>query len=803
MGNLRYAEAWLQEVRQAVRGMARRPGFTSLVVLTLALGIGANSAIFSVVHAVLLRPLPYGDPQGLVLVWEHNRPRQRTRNVVSSANYLAWRERAGSFARLGAATLATVNLGGSDGPERLSAARTAADLFPALGVSAALGRTFLPEEEKEGAAAVVLLSHELWQRRFGGEAGIVGRAIPVNGAPHTVIGVLPARAGFPPGAELWLPLTDRVLSEAQGRYLAVVARLKPGVTRDQAQADMTRVATVLEQENPVRNAGWGANVVPLREQLVGDVRLPLLVLLGAVGAVLLIACGNVAALQLGRALERRRELAVRAAMGAGSGRLARQLLTESALLGLLGGALGVLGAVWGVSGLARLLPAQVGSLIELRVNPPVLAFTAVLSLASGLLFGLAPALQAAWSDPQAALHEGGRTAGPGRARRRLGNALVVAEAALAMTLLIGAGLLLRSFARLSGVDTGFRPENVLALEVSLAGSRYGEREARAQFYAEAAERVRRLPGVVAAGGVSVLPLSGPGMATSIRIEGQPEPAPADRPTADVRMVLPGYFEAMGIPLKRGRRLDERDRDHIVINEAMAQRFWPGQDPLGRHVSVSAEGWTRAEVVGVVGDVRLISLETDPRATVYFPVSRFPAGSLALVARTQGDPLAMAGAIKAQVAALDPEQPVSRVRALQQVVDDSLQPPRFGAMLLGLFAAAAVLLAALGVYGLLADRVAARSRELGVRMALGADRAWILRHVLKQGLGLTLLGCLLGLLAGGALSRVIERLLFRLPPWDPWTFATVPLLLIAAGALASYLPARRAARVDPLVAMRTE
>ncbi|HEX6738840.1 MAG TPA: FtsX-like permease family protein, partial [Vicinamibacteria bacterium] len=519
---------------------------------------------------------------------------------------------------------------------------------------------------------------------------------------------------------------------------------------------------------------------------------------------------------------------VRAALGAGRTRLARQLLTESLLLGLAGGGLGVLAAVWGVSGLGRLLPAAAASLVELRVNGSVLAFTAALSLASAVLFGLAPALRAAGSDPQAALHESSRTLGPGRRGRRRGEALVVAEVALALTLLVGAGLLLRSFQQLQSVDAGFRPGGVLSLEVSLSPSRYGDGPAQARYFTDAVERLRRLPGVRAAGAVSVLPLSAPviggagrsistrGMATSFLVEGQPEPPRADWPTADVRAVTPGYFEALGIPLRRGRFLDERDgprpagedprrggSGRIVVSEALARRAWPGADPIGQHLLVNMAGLTRGEVVGVVGDVRLASLDTEPRASIYWPATQLPGASMALVARTDGDPASLALTARAEIAALDPEQPIARLRPLDEVVAASLDQPRLGAGLLGLFAAVGVLLAALGIYGLLADRVAARRREFGVRMALGADRQRITLGVVRQGLKLTLLGTALGLVGGAALGRVMARLLFRLPPLDPWTFATVPLVLLGAAALASYLPARRAARMDPIAALRAE
>jgi len=800
----------LQDLRYALRQLARSPAFSLVAGLALALGIGANTAIFSVVDALLLRPLPVKDPDGIVIVWENNRARNRPRNVVGPANFVRWQEQNTVFERMAWFVVLPMNLTGGGEPEQVSTALVTASFFDVLGVGAAQGRSFVPEDGVEGSPDVVAVSHGLWQRRFGSDPGLVGRTVSVNGTPRTVVGVLPPTLRLPPGAELWVPSTlpaERARN-SRGRSLVVVARLKPGVSREQAQAEMDVIAARTEQERPDFNAGWGATVVPLHEQLVGDVRPALLVLVGAVAFVLLIACANVANLLLARATTREKEVAIRMALGAGRGRLVRLWLTESAVLGTLGGLLGVLLAFWALSALIALLPANLSGLADVSIDLPALAFALALSLLTAVIFGLAPALQASGTSQWDALKEGSRTSGEGAGAHVLRGAFVAGEVALALTLLVGAGLLIRSFARLTSVDPGFRSENLLTLGVSLPTSRYGEAAKQVVFFEEAVARIEALPGVVAAGAISFLPLAGPGAATSFKAEGLPEPPAGEEPVADVRAVTRDYLRAMRIPLRRGRFFDERDTADaavrkVAVDETLAERFWPGQDPVGRTIVMSWGQPVRGEIVGVVGDVRLAGLDSPPRSTLYWHLPQLPYSRMTLLVRTEGSPEAALGAVRAQIAALDPEQPVSQIRTMQDVVAGSVQQPRFTVLLLGLFAGTALLLAMLGIYGVMAYTVGRRTREIGIRLALGAGRADILRSVLGRGIALTGVGAGLGLLAAAGLSRFLRSLLFEVTPTDPWTFAGVTLLLAGVALLACYLPARRATRVDPMVTLRCE
>lgn len=815
----------LQDLRHAVRLLARRPGFTSIAAVTLAIGIGASTLIFSVVEAVLLTPPPFRDPDQLVVVWEHNIPRDRRTNVVSPANFLAWRDAQQSFSDIGAFSITgTGSLTGTGAePEQVSVQLTTSQLFPILGVDALVGRTFAAEEDHPNSD-VALVSHRLWQRRFGGSASAVGTSVTVNGTARTIVGVMPPGFDlFDRKVDVWLPaeLGDQA-REAGGRWLVPVARLKPGIALAQAQADMNRITTRLAAEFPDRNAGWASNLVLLQEQLVGRVRPALGVLLGAVGFVLLIACANVANLLLARATSRRRELAVRAALGASRLRLVRQLLIESLALAAVGAAGGVFMAYWGLRTLLAATAEQfpIPRLETASLDGGVLAFAVFVSLATVLIFGLAPSLSASRPDLNDALKEGVR--GSSARQGRLRGALVVVEVALAVVLLAGAGLLVRSFQQLVAVDPGFEPEQVLTLQVSLPGATYSEPSARVGFFQDLTGRLARLPGVVAAGGVSFLPLDGLGAATGFRALDRPEPPKGQQPVTDVRIISGDYFSAMGIPLVRGRLFTEAEvaaafsvvlfaeaerpgtRGLVVVNETMAREMWPGEDPIGKRLLVSwRDPAVTDEVIGVVGDARLVSLDGEVRPTVYYPHNRTAYSALTVVVRASLDPASLTSAVVAQVREMDPQQPVANIRTMEGVIGASVGQRRIVMLLAGLFAGVALLLAAIGLYGVLAYLVAERTREIGVRIALGAQRGAVLGMIIRRGLTLTVMGAAAGLAGALALTRLMRSLLFQVTPSDPSTHGAVILVLVAVALLASLIPAWRATRVDPVVALRQE
>jgi putative ABC transport system permease protein len=803
----------LHGVSTSLRSLAKQPAFTLVAVAVLALGIGANTAIFSVLDAVLIRPLPFRDPGRLVVVWERNVPRDRRTNVASPANFLAWRDAQQSFTDLAAVTgvPVTVNLTGTGEPEELRTQLVTASLFPLLGVRAAVGRTFLPEEDAPGAAPAVLLSHRLWARRFGSDPALVGGAITLDGRARTVVGIMPA--GFQvldETIDVWLPMAFPAAARtAGGRYLLVLGRLKPGVDVAAAQAGMDTITTRLARDFPGRDAGWASNVVSLHQQIVGGIRPALLVLAGAVAFVLLIACANVANLLLARATGRRRELAVRAALGAGRGHLVRLLVGESLALAVLGGAAG-LGLAY--AGLRVLVASAVDQLAIPRLagaglNLPVLLFTLAASLAAGLVFGLAPAFAASRFGLADSLKEGAR--GSDARSGRLRAALVVAEVALSLALLAGAGLLFRSFERLLSVSPGFRTEHVLTMRVSLPSRRYRDEAARVRFFRELTGRIERLPGVTAAGGISFLPLDGPGAATSYGLPGRPDAPAGEQPVADVRAVSGDYFRAMGIPLLEGRTFTDHDTgdaaDVVVINETMARQCWPNEDPIGKHVDIHWSDDVTDEVVGVVGDVKVAALDDEPRATAYWPHARQDAsyGSLTLVVRAAGDPASLTSAVVGQVHEMDPLQPVSKVRTMEDVVSRSVAARRLVMLLLAIFAAAAAALAAIGLYGVISYVVAGRTREIGVRLAIGARPADVVRQVVGQAMALVGIGVLAGLAGALALTRLMGSLLFEVRPSDPATFAAVVVLMTLVGVAASLMPAWRASRVDPVRALRAE
>ncbi|MEK6299565.1 MAG: ABC transporter permease [Acidobacteriota bacterium] len=810
-------EALWQDLKYGVRMLAKSPGFTAVAVIALALGIGANTAIFSVVNAVLIRSLPFRSPDQLVMVWENNRPRNRAQNVISAANFLDWRDQNTVFEQMCAIFDNRANLTGVDDPEEIPTQVVEANFFDLLGVNVSLGRAFVPEEGVDGQDNVVVISQSLWKRRFGGDPGLVGKAIKLNGQDFTVVGIAPLdfqfliKSGSLTGkqAELWMPLTFSPNSRVRrGRFMSAVARIKPGVDLAAAQAEMDGIAANLEKQYVDFNTGWGVNLVPLRTQLVGPIRPALLVLLGAVAFVLLIACANVANLLLARAATRQREIAIRTALGAGRWRVVRQLLTEATVLAGLGGALGLLLALWGVDLLLALSPKDLLGLRDVGLDYRVLGFTFAVSVLTGVLFGLVPALEASRPNLNDSLKEGGRGAVTGGRSHRLRDLFVVAEIALALVLLIGSGLMIRSFARLQSVDPGFDAKNLLTVKLSLPRARYGEDPQCKAFFKQLTERVEALPGVRSVGTVSYLPITAGGAATGFVIEGRPPLPPGQQLVGDVRVVDGGYFHTMGIPLLSGRTFSEReltDESHVVvINETMARDQFPGEDPIGKRVTINMKDVNvPSEIIGVVRDARYVGLDTAVRPMTYWPYPELVYSGMTLVVRTEGEPLGLAEAVRREVLAIDKDQPIADVRTMEAWVSDSVSKTRFSAMLLGVFASVALLLAAVGIFGVMSYAVSERTHEIGVRMALGAQTSNVLALVVKQGMRLALVGVGIGLGAALALTRVMASLLYGVSATDPLTFAAIAVLLSSVALLACYLPARRAAKVDPMIALRYE
>ena len=802
-------EPLLQDLRFGARMLFKNSGFTLIAVITLALGIGVNTAIFSVVSAVLLRPLPYPEPDKLVMLWEQRIREGVNNNAVAPADFRDWRARNQVFTNIAAMFVIPLNLSEGNEPERITAGQVSASFFEALGIKPMLGRGFLAEEEQAGRNRVVIMNHDLWQRRFGADRNIVGRRISLNGAPFEVVGVLPPSFRFPnEELALWLPLD----ANAQGmqtrlnHFLSVYARLKPGVTLSQARAEMERIGAQLRQEYPQENDNHTVFVVPLHEDLAGNLRRPLLILFAAVGLVLLIACANVANLQLIRAVARQKELAVRTALGAGRWRIARQLLTESALLTAPGAILGMLLAWWSVEWFTSLLPQGVLHVTGVRLDWRVYGFTGAISLLTAALSGLAALLQAFNVNLNHMLKEGGRGAGAMRQRAR--SAVVIVEVAMAIVLLIGAGLLIRSFWKLQSVSPGFAPENALTAQIVLPSARYREPEQRALFFQQLSEQARALPGVQAVGAISILPLGGGWSRTSIAIEGRAEMtnlAPQARPRIHPRTVTPDYFQAMGIPLLNGRFPTWKDDSNAplvaLINQTAAQRYWPGQNPLGHRVQIGG-GAPWREVIGIVGDVKEQGLDQEINPEVYFAWAQDPQRDGTLVMRGQ-NVVSLAPALRDQVLRLDKDLPLSNLRLLEEVVEVSIAAPRSYALLLALFAGIALTLAAIGIYGVMAYGVSQRAHELGVRLALGAQKRDVLLMTLRQGLRMTLLGVALGLGAAWGVTRLMKKMLFEVTATDPLTVVFVTVSLVGVALLACYIPARRATKVDPLTALRHE
>ncbi len=805
-------ESLRKDIRFAVRVLWRSPGFSGVALLALVLGIGANTAIFSVVNAVLLRPMPFRDPSRLVMVWEAS-PRTGEKNVGNPQNLADWQKRNRSFEKMAAYVpfQQTMSLTGDGAPEEVPGNYATRDFFSILGVQPFLGRGFLPEEDVSGDKNnVALISEGLWRRRYGADPNIVGKKLIVRGTPTMVVGVLPASFRFPDvKAEIWELFHLDPQAPRRGRFLAPIARLKPGISISQAQADMNMITGQLAQENPAFDTKWGASVVPMRENFTGELRTPLLVLLGAVGLVLLIACANVANLMLMRSSVRQREMAIRTSLGAGRLRIIRQLLVESAILGSVGGLLGLLFAVWAKDGLLAILPEDmsVAKVNNVTIDHNVLAFTIVAALGTGLLFGLLPALRASRPDLSDTLKEGGRAVSASLSRNRMRAALLAGEMAVALMLLIGAGLLIKSFVRLENVTPGFQADRILSMRVSLASSRYANLQKTSDGLAEIIHRIEQVPGVASVGSIQFPPLSGLRSATGFSVASRPTPKPGEEPVTGVSIVTPGYFATMGIPLVKGRLFSERDRagapQAAIVSESLARQQFPGIDPIGQRLFVQWGRQTPYEIVGVVGDVKHDGLDKESPPNVYFPDAQEPNGSGTLVIRSGVNPIKLAPVIEQVIHAFDKGQAIADIQPLDVLVSNSVARPRFQSVLLASFAGLALLLAAIGIFGVMSYSVAQRSHEIGIRVALGAQRYQVLRLVVGQGLLLALIGIAAGLAGALALTRYLRSLLFEVSPTDPWTFVGVPVILCAVAVAASYFPARRAARVDPIVALRHE
>jgi len=811
----------VQDLRFALRQLRKSPGFTAVAVVTLALGIGANTAIFSVVNAVLLRPLAFPDANRLVRVW-HVPPAKSfpgmTKFAVSAANYTDWQSQNHVFEQMAICAYRSYNLTGGGKPEQVEANAVSSGFFSALGVQPILGRVLSPDEDQPGRSNVVVLSYRFWQQHFGANSDVVGRALSLDGQNYLVVGVMPAGFRFPDYAQMWTPMawTDKERAVRGEHHYTVIARLKPGVGLQHAQAEMNTISRRLEQLYPEDDKDWGAVVLALREDLVNDVRPALLVLLGAVAFVLLIACVNVANLALARTFSRQKEIAIRAALGASSGRVLRQILSESVLLALVGGALGLAYAHFGVRLIMAFLADKLPRSTEVGLDWKVLAFTAVVSVLTGILAGVLPAWRLAKADLNEALKQGlGRTdADSGGHRTR--SILVVSEVALSLMLLIGAGLMIRSFSRLRGLRPGFDSHNVLTMTVSLPRNKFPLPEQQISFFEQVLERVRALPGVESAGVIDDIPLSGNGSHQPIALEGRPVVPMSEQPEVDVRLVTVGYLSALRIPVLRGRDFSAADvagrPAAVLISQSLARRFWPNQDPIGKRLTMTFFPDAVREVVGVVGDTKLDSLdETRPAETLYMPLDQVSVPALggwnsfpmSLVVRSASNPSDLASAVSNAVHEVDRETPLLGILSMDDRVADSLSPQRFNTLLLVAFAGLAVLLTAVGIYSVLSYSVKRRVSEIGIRLALGAQLGDVVRMVVVEGMKPTLLGVLLGLAGALVLGRALSSLIYGVTPTDPLTFGTVAILLAGIALFASVIPAYRATKVDPLVALRYE
>jgi len=823
MGNL------FQDVRYGARMLLKNPGITFVVILALALGIGANTAIFSVVDAVLLKPLPYPESDRLVFLNETSRSMDEI--SVSYPNFTDWRNQNQSFEKIGVYNRSSYNLTGVGEAERIVTGQVSADLFSALRVNAFMGRLFTNDEDKPGATPVVVLSYPLWQRRFGGQAGILNQQLTLNSKSYTVIGIMPAGFQFPTRVEMWVPvgqLSGDPGWQQRGNHpgLYGVARLKPGVTFAQAKAEMDNIGANLAKQYQDSNAGNGIGVRPLLELFVNDIRRALWVLFAAVAFVLLIACANIANLLLARAQSRQKEMAIRSAMGAGRWRIARQLLTESVLLALIGGSLGILFARWGIALILYISPDAIPRAKEISLDWRVLVFTIGLSFVTGFLFGLVPALQAGVVDVHETLKETGRgTSG----KHWLRSSLVIAEVATTLVLLVGAGLMIRSFYRLQQVNPGFSYDHLTSFSVALPQKKYATNEQTEQFYNRLLENLRGLPGVEATAAASGLPLGNNGWQTSFTVDGQPPPPREQTPLMEACLVTPDYFRAMNIPLRSGRYFNDHDDrsalagkdlskysetereiaalNSIVIDEEFARRYWPNEDPVGKRIRLGNDADPKTPVLtvlGVVGRVKMEGLGTDSkRVQGYFPFAQIPNGSMTVILKAAGDPNQLIAAVRQQVKAVDPDQPIYSIKSMDEIRAESVAPERLNLTLLSLFAGIALVLAIVGIYGVMSYTVTQRTHEIGIRMAIGAQPRDVFRMVIRQGMLLALIGVVCGLVGAFGLTRLMASMLFGVEPTDPVTFAAIAVLLTGVALIACYVPGRRATKVDPVISLRYE
>lgn len=806
---MRILETLLQDSRYALRMLRKHPGFSLTVIITLALGIGANTTIFSVVNAVLMAPLPYKEPDRLIRIWESNQGQGRTETPVSVPNFQDWQKQQTVFEQLAASELTTFNLTGRGEPQRIPAARISANLVPTLGVSPLLGRSFLPEEEKSGNDHVALVSHNLWQQQFGGDPSFVNKTILLNGESYTVIGIMPPEFQFT-GRDLWVPLVldpakEPWRADRGNRNLAVVGRLKPDVTLDRATAEMNVLARRLDEQNPQTNSGWGLRLRTFYDWLVPEgVRLSMLALFGAVYLLLLIACANVANLLLARAATRQQEMAVRAAMGAGPVRLMKQLLIESLILAGLSGLIGLFLTYWGTKLIVASKLQNIARLSETHIDARVLVFALLITAIAAIVFGLAPAWWASHLNLSERLKEGSRSSGS-RRTHRLRSVLVVSEVTLAVALLVGAGLLVRTVRRLQAVPLGFAPENVITMQVSLPGSTYGQPEQRANFFSQLLDQLRTVPGVIDAAATERPPGTASDWAMEITIEGNDEINKA-RTSAEAHVATPNYFKTMGVPVLQGQEFSGRYRSdlplELIVTESFARRYWPNEDPIGKRFRPDTNN-PFGTVTGVVGDIRNVDPQRESLPAFYFPYGYIAMPGPVVVVRTASQPENFAKALRTQVSQIDADQPVYNVRTMNEIVAGTTSQQRFQAMLLSLFGVIALLLVAVGVYGIVAHAIRQRTREIGVMMALGASTREILKMVITQGMRDVLLGLILGLAGSFVLTRWLSSSIFGLTPNDPLTFILVALLLLVVSFVACYLPARRATQVDPLTVLRSE
>jgi putative ABC transport system permease protein len=814
----------IQEVRFALRMLMKNPLFTIIAVATLALGIGANTAVFSLVNALLLRPLPYKNPGQLVLIWQQFLNQGLERIPVSPPEYLDYEKQTSSYQKLAAFDYANFNLTGSDIPERVQGAVVTPSLFPLLGVEPVRGRVFAPEEMQAGRNDVVMISARLWQRRFNSDPGTIGSKLSLNGKTYTVVGIMPAAFEFPlplfnvqggtfaERADIWAPLTftQQELESRGSRSYGIIGRLREGVSREKAQAELgTITANWIKnyKDNYAVETGFGARVYSLKDQVVGGMRPALLMLLGAVALVLLIACANLTTMLLARAGSREREMAIRVALGAGPYRVLRQMLTESVILAIIGGLAGVVLAIWGLELLTTIGSKTVPRLREVNLDGTVLMASLLVSMVTGLFFGLAPALASAKPELTEALKEGGRGATSGLRRNRLRNTFVVAEIALALVLLVGAGLLIKSFIRLQSVDPGFNSRNVLTMELALPVLKYPRGKPVIDFYAELQRRIKTIPGVKYAALTSILPLSGTNSDSSFHIEGFDEKQSGVYPDEEIRTVTPDYFRVLETPLLKGRSFTEADTADapgvVVINQAMAKKYWPNEEALGKRINFNDSDPQKIKwvtVVGIVTNIRHRGLDVEPKPEYYLAHAQRAYREMILAVRGEQDPRALTSLIRREIQAMDPDQPLANIQTLEKITAESIAPRRLSVTLLGVFAAVALVLASVGIYGVMSFLVVQRTHEIGVRMALGAQRSDVLRLVVGHGMKLVLLGSVLGLVMALISTRALSAMLYRVGAFDLTTFAGVTIALALVALLASYIPALRATRADPMIAL---